>query len=265
MYTEEINEQINQLEFVPVGNKAKNLTNQKFGRWTVLGRAPHPGRAAYWWCICDCPAHTIKQVCGSHLTCNQSNSCGCLNKEVVSAIGKKAKHDLTNQKFGHLTAIKDSGQRGHNRTVIWLCQCDCGNQIFARSDELTTGHTQSCGCIKQSRGEEKIENILKSYNIEYQKEYSFHDLKSGRGGSLRFDFAIFQNKQLAMLIEFDGEQHFHEAKGVFATTPLAERQQNDTMKNEYCKKHGIKLVRIPYYEIGNLNLQKLELENIVGS
>jgi hypothetical protein len=69
MYSKEKQQEIKRLEFIPIG-KAKNLTGQKFGRWTVLGRAPKEGRAAYWWCICDCENHTISAVCGSHLSCN---------------------------------------------------------------------------------------------------------------------------------------------------------------------------------------------------
>ena len=52
--------------------------------------------------------------------------------------------DLTQQKFGKLTAI--SYYRKHNR-VYWRCECDCGNKIDVRSDGLTTGQTKSCGCL----------------------------------------------------------------------------------------------------------------------
>lgn len=43
---------------------------------------------------------------------------------------------------------------------------------------------------------------------------------------------------------------------------LEERQTNDNLKNEYCKNHNIKLVRIPYTQINNINLKTLELDNI---
>lgn len=261
MYSEKKQQEIDNLEFAAVG-RAKNLTGQKFGRWTVLGRAPKKDKAAYWWCICDCENHTIAQVCGSHLTCNQSQSCGCLNKEIVRKIGKQAKKDLTGQTFGHLTVVKDSGKRAHNRTVIWECKCDCGNTLYVRSDILSTGHTQSCGCASQSRGEEIIEKILKTNNIQYKKEYAFSDLKTEKGGILRFDFAIFKNNQLQQLIEFDGEQHFKEIKGSkFKNSgSLEERQNRDRLKNDYCKEHNIKLVRVPYYDIGKISLKTLGLE-----
>ena len=56
-----------------------------------------------------------------------------------------------------------------------------------------------------SKGEEKIEKLLRSRFISFQREVSFPDLKSLKGNLLRFDFAVFKRKQLVCLIEFDGE------------------------------------------------------------
>lgn len=60
------------------------------------------------------------------------------------------KLDLTNQKFGHLTAIKDTGKRYKGLTIL-LCRCDCGNMCEVTSNHLRTGHTISCGCKKSNR------------------------------------------------------------------------------------------------------------------
>ena len=53
--------------------------------------------------------------------------------------------DLTNQKFGRLTAIKRVDDE-KNGKVQWLCQCDCGRQCIVRAQDLTKRHTTSCGC-----------------------------------------------------------------------------------------------------------------------
>lgn len=52
--------------------------------------------------------------------------------------------DLTNQKFGQLTAL----QRGENlgKYTRWICKCDCGRNTIVRTDYLRNGHTTSCGC-----------------------------------------------------------------------------------------------------------------------
>lgn len=57
--------------------------------------------------------------------------------------------DLTNQRFGSLTAIEIAPpfiQPSGKKVSAWKCQCDCGNIINVRTDNLRNGHTTSCGC-----------------------------------------------------------------------------------------------------------------------
>ena len=60
--------------------------------------------------------------------------------------------DLTGQRFGKLTVIKRSENKEYQNCrqthVQFLCQCDCGNKVVVTSNNLRTGHTQSCGCEK---------------------------------------------------------------------------------------------------------------------
>lgn len=54
--------------------------------------------------------------------------------------------ELTGQKFGKLTVLERAGSRhGH---MIWLCQCECGNQTNVYRGELVKGKTKSCGCAQ---------------------------------------------------------------------------------------------------------------------
>jgi len=85
-----------------------------------------------------------------------------------------------------------------------LCKCVCGREVEVSNNNLRTGGTKSCGCIK-SFGEREIRQLLEQNNINYSTEYTFYDLKGTRNGLLRFDFAIFDdNNNLIELIEFDG-------------------------------------------------------------
>ena len=52
--------------------------------------------------------------------------------------------DLSGQTFGRLTAIEPVGRQ--NRKVVWRCRCECGAMVDVKSDNLTGGHTTSCGC-----------------------------------------------------------------------------------------------------------------------
>lgn len=62
--------------------------------------------------------------------------------------------DLTGQKFGKLTVIKRSGTHitpSGQHKPLWLCKCDCGNEVFVTSGDLKNGHTKSCGCLSKNR------------------------------------------------------------------------------------------------------------------
>ncbi len=66
--------------------------------------------------------------------------------------------------------------------------------------------------MRASRGEIKIEEILRNAGLVFQEEYSFSDLVSSSGHPLRFDFAVFDDEgNLDFLIEYQGIQHY-EAK-----------------------------------------------------
>lgn len=57
------------------------------------------------------------------------------------------RRDLTGLKFFMLEAVSVVG---HDKwsTPLWLCRCDCGNTIEARSCDLSWGDKRSCGCTR---------------------------------------------------------------------------------------------------------------------
>ena len=57
--------------------------------------------------------------------------------------------DLTGQQYGMLTVLRrgpDVQVSLSKRRTAWVCQCACGGEITARSNNLRTGGTKSCGC-----------------------------------------------------------------------------------------------------------------------
>lgn len=178
--------------------------------------------------------------------------------------------DLTGQKFGHLTVIKENKERyardltkTHKPHRYWWCLCDCGNPelIQVESSHLKNGHTTSCGCIR-SLAEQKITQILTDNNINFKSEYSFDELKGINNGTLRYDFAIFDNKQnLLYLIEYHGKQHYLQDSGWNTKEKFEVRKKNDAIKEKYAKDHNIPLIIIPYtIKPENLKLRHLLLQ-----
>jgi hypothetical protein len=58
--------------------------------------------------------------------------------------------DLTGQKFGRLTVIRE-GERTLYGHVKWFCECECGKTKTVFGTALLAGHTQSCGCLQLER------------------------------------------------------------------------------------------------------------------
>lgn len=233
-----------------------DLTGQRFGKLTVLerdSRENHPGkRTAYWICKCDCG--NIKVVEGNSLRSGKTKSCGCYRLEQLR---EAITLDLVGQKFGKLTVISSVEtiiEPSGTRRTAYLCRCDCGNEVIAKTINLRAGDTSSCGCI-YSKGEWNIEQILKQNNIPYEKQYSFDDLLSEKGHKMKFDFAIFNEKhELIKLIEFQGEQHYKKVHGWDDDERFQIRQMRDKKKENYCKEKGIELLAIPYSKLNKIDL-----------
>ena len=108
--------------------------------------------------------------------------------------------------------------------------------------------------MRASRGEIKIEEILTEAGLVFEEEYSFDGLVSSSGRPLRFDFAVFDDEhELQFLIEYQGVQHYEPKSKFGGYTGLRKQQYNDMMKREYCKKHNIILLAIPYTDEGRIN------------
>lgn len=232
-----------------------NIQGQKFGRLLVIEKAPKDttkkDRCIRWVCQCDCGNTVI--VSGAKLRNGNTKSCGCLQKEIASKTRMK---DLSNQKFGKLTAIKPVDKASNNH-LIWLCKCDCGNETRVITDNLTRGLTSSCGCIK-SKGEEKIATLLKENNISFIKQKSFEDcIFPSTQAKAFFDFYVI-TETISYLIEYDGEQHFlDKERGYYTTERIKDIKERDKIKNNYCKANNIILIRIPYHHYEDLNIADL--------
>ena len=73
-----------------------DLTNQRFGRLTVIGPRQAIDRRSYWPSICDCGTHTSPRA--DALRSGAAFSSGCLQREVA------ARQGASTRKHGHRTA-----------------------------------------------------------------------------------------------------------------------------------------------------------------
>lgn len=80
-------------------SKLIDLTRQRFGRLTVVGRAPNKKRQPTWKCQCECGNLTIVQ--GGHLRAGISRSCGCLSRELLRERNKDNTNHLRHGQSGY--------------------------------------------------------------------------------------------------------------------------------------------------------------------
>ena len=228
----------------------KDKTGQKIGYLTVLGPTEkRDSGGVVWECLCDCGNTCF--VSTANLSNNHTRSCGC---KTYNLVGEKLRLQLEGKRFGKLIVLKELEAKNYESR--WLCQCDCGNQSEIIGWHLTSGLVQSCGCLKSS-GEQKIINLLQSFNIPYVKEATFNTCLSPKGYKLRFDFFV-DNKYL---IEYDGEQHFlTKPNNRYSEEVLNQIKEHDLIKDKWCYENNIPLIRIKYTQLNNLTIDDLLLK-----
>lgn len=124
--------------FIP---KRKDIIGQQFGELTVVEMLWNYENKHRTYCRCigiDQNEYIIRQ---DALTSGVTHT-------IHGACSGGIRHDISGQKFGRLTALEPTAERASNGGVRWKCMCDCGNIIYPTMNNLTRGHTTSCGCAK---------------------------------------------------------------------------------------------------------------------
>jgi len=124
-------------------------------------------------------------------------------------------------------------------------QCKKCKHIWESSSVSMINNATTCpNCCHVYKGEQIISQLLVEWGYNFETQHKFDDCINKK--HLRFDFYLPDFKTC---IEFDGRQHF---KPVFGQENLEKTKANDIIKNEYCLKNDIKLIRIPFWEFKNI-------------
>ena len=129
----------------------------------------------------------------------------------------------------------------------------CGHEYMVTPHNFING--KRCPKCNFSKGEVAIGNFLSKMNIEYETQYT--DARCKDDAILKFDFAIKDENGVALIIEYDGIQHFEPVKYWKGLDGLSTQKRRDEIKNRFCASYGIPMLRIPYWEYKSI-------EDVVG-
>lgn len=143
--------------------------------------------------------------------------------------------------------------QGADLPILHRCKKD-GHEWMVAPHIILIGH--GCPMCNETNGERRVRQFLEANNILYEEQKRFDDCRGKK--PLPFDFYL---PEYNSLIEYDGEHHYFPinfsglgedwAKGHYETTIM-----HDEIKDEYCKKNNIHLLRIPYFADIGSELQK---------
>lgn len=107
------------------------------------------------------------------------------------------KIELTGQRFGRLSVVREYGrQNGH---VTWLCQCDCGNTTITCTGDLRAGKTTSCGCYHN----ELVSNITRSHEKCNTRLYNiYNNMKQRCINKNRHDYSRYGGRGIQVCDEW---------------------------------------------------------------
>jgi hypothetical protein len=160
--------------------KATVVVGAKFGRLTVMEKLKSTvdGKVR-WQCTCECGGTAVTYT--HSLRSGRTQSCGCIRREVNAKVIED-RHGLVGQRFGRLTVVeKDPVQSRKHKKQYWMTKCDCGGNTCTTTADLRSGHTQSCGCLRNERAAEaarkthsgpKLEAGVSGFN-RYRKAYKY--------------------------------------------------------------------------------------------
>lgn len=170
--------------------------------------------------------------------CNASGEC------------KRKTHDVFVDEIHHMNDNIDViGTYINSKHKIEFACKQCGHHWYKAPGNML--NYCICPVCNKSKGEQAIYKVLVDKNIKFETQYTFKDCR--HKNPLLFDFCVFDdNNKIILLIEYDGEQHFEPIDFFGGNNSFEHIQCNDQIKNEYCEKHNINLLRIPYYEFKNI-------------
>jgi hypothetical protein len=142
---------------------------------------------------------------------------------------KKAKNSVGN-KFGRLIIkslfSRKNKKNGHN-IMFAECNCLCGNNVEVTLNNLNTGHTTSCGCVRLEK--------VRTHNRSKTKEYhSWSDIRARCNNKNHKRFIDYGGRGITVSKNWDSFEIFYKEMGHAPDGKTLDRIDNN---GNYCKEN----------------------------
>lgn len=94
-----------------------------------------------------------------------------------------------------------------------------------------------------------IRRFLIENDLDFVRQKQFDECVADNGFMLKFDFWL-ESKN--MCIEYDGEYHFYPIGYFGGKKKFHDVCRRDSIKNQFCQRSNIQLLRIPFYDRDNI-------------
>ena len=205
-----------------------NITGRRFGKLVaVCFDHVDEKYKTHWLFQCDCGNQKVLPV--ASVKWSNVRSCGCLAHEHITELNRL---DVTGERFDRLVAVRPTEERDTGGSVIWECECDCGNTVTISVNKLRQGRTHSCGCLynetrqdcpkaRKDIADHTSISALVSAKKPNKKNTSGHtgvyqDKRSGKWCAYinfkkkRYSLGTFRNKDYALKARIRAEESFHD-------------------------------------------------------
>ena len=201
-----------------------------------------------------CPVHGTMDANINKLVYTQRECKYCASEKIqASKINTSDKVEAVFEQYGGVLLNKDDYKGWEVKNLEVICP-DCGKVFLTSYGSFRHGKGQRCpDCTQvESHGEFLVRSYLENNNIRFEPQYRFSDCRNIN--PLPFDFYL---PELNTCIEFDGAFHYEP----ITKNGISEEQAminfnntkiRDSIKTNYCKEKGIHLIRIPYWEMDNI-------------
>ena len=143
----------------------------------------------------------------------------------------RKKLDLTGQRYGHLTVLRQAENVG-SRTA-WLCQCDCGREAVVKTSYLRNGHAVSCGCAQKKALESLTYVDGTCVEMLRSKTVRKNNTSGVPGVDWRPDKRVWRAS-----ICFKGKRHYLGGYKVFEDAVKARKTAEETLFQPFLAEYG---------------------------